>query len=92
MKNSNDTIRNRTHDFPAYSAMTQPNAPPCKIIEVFLLLGCYAAHVGNGLPTFREGTSVNHYQHTLRNNPEERRPHPHRGGSLRNLLNNCSSP
>jgi len=27
-------------------------------------------------------TSVNNYQHTLLNNPEERRPHLHRGGSL----------
>jgi hypothetical protein len=27
-------------------------------------------------------TSVNNYQHKLLNNPEERRPHLHRGGSL----------
>jgi hypothetical protein len=53
MKNSND-IRNRTHDLPAYSAVSQPTAPPCKIIEVFLLIGRYAAHVGSGLPTLRD--------------------------------------
>jgi hypothetical protein len=28
MKNSNDTIRNRTGDFPACSAVPQPTAPP----------------------------------------------------------------
>ena len=28
MRNSNDTIGNRTRDLPAYSAMTQPTAPP----------------------------------------------------------------
>ena len=28
MKNSNDTIKNRTHDFPACSAVPQPTAPP----------------------------------------------------------------
>jgi hypothetical protein len=27
MKNSNDTIRNRTHDLPARSAVPQPTAP-----------------------------------------------------------------
>jgi len=54
MKNSNDTIKKRTHDLPAYSAVRQETAPPRKIIEVFLLLGCYAAHVGSGLPKFRD--------------------------------------
>ena len=29
---------------------------------------------------------VNNYQHTLRNNPEERRLRLHRGGSLKSLL------
>ena len=29
MKNSNDTIRNRTRNFPACSVVPQPNAPPC---------------------------------------------------------------
>ena len=28
MKNSNDTIGNRTRDLPAYSAVPQPTAPP----------------------------------------------------------------
>jgi len=28
MKNSNDTIRNRTHDLPTCSAVPQPTAPP----------------------------------------------------------------
>jgi len=28
-------------------------------------------------------TSINNYQHTLRNNPEERRPHLHRSGGLK---------
>jgi len=28
MKNSSDTIGNRTHDLLAYSAVTQPTAPP----------------------------------------------------------------
>jgi len=28
MKNSNDTIGNRTRDLPACSAVTQPTAPP----------------------------------------------------------------
>jgi hypothetical protein len=28
MKNSNDTIGNRTHDLPACSAVYQPTAPP----------------------------------------------------------------
>jgi len=27
IKNSNDTIGNRTHDLPAYSAVPQPTAP-----------------------------------------------------------------
>jgi len=28
MKNSNDTIGNRTRELPAYSAVPQPTAPP----------------------------------------------------------------
>ena len=28
MKNSNDTIGNRTRDLPAYSALPQPTVPP----------------------------------------------------------------
>jgi len=31
-------------------------------------------------------TSVNNYQHTLRNNPEERRPHLHDGGNLKSRI------
>ena len=39
------------------------------------------------LPTFRENLdrssrNVDKYQSTVRNNPEEQRPHLHRGGSL----------
>ena len=30
MKNSNDTIGNRTRDLPACSAVLQPTAPPCR--------------------------------------------------------------
>ena len=30
LKNSNDTIGNRTSDLPACSAVPQPNSPPCK--------------------------------------------------------------
>jgi hypothetical protein len=29
MKNSDDTIRNQTHNLPARSAVPQPTAPPC---------------------------------------------------------------
>ena len=32
MKNSNDTIENRTRDLPAYSAVPQPTAPPRTLI------------------------------------------------------------
>jgi hypothetical protein len=34
MKNSNDTIRNRTRDIPACSAVPQPTAPPRAPIEM----------------------------------------------------------
>ena len=33
MKNSNDTIGNRTHDLPACSAVPQPTAPPRAPLE-----------------------------------------------------------
>jgi len=65
--------------------------------KVFALLGCYAAYVDSCLyrrfginyrshilkmgPTGSPKTSVNNCQHTLRNNPEERRSHLHRGES-----------
>ena len=29
MKNSSDTIRNRTRDLPVYNAVPQPTTPPC---------------------------------------------------------------
>jgi hypothetical protein len=32
MKNSNDTIRKRTRDLPACSAVPQPTAPPCALV------------------------------------------------------------
>jgi len=35
------------------------------------------------VPSGCSETSVNNYQHTLRNNPEERGPHMHRDGSLK---------
>jgi hypothetical protein len=35
MKNFNDTIGNRTHDFPACSAVPQPTAPP-RITNTFI--------------------------------------------------------
>jgi hypothetical protein len=35
MKNSNDTIGNRTRDFPACSAVPQPTASPRKILPIF---------------------------------------------------------
>jgi hypothetical protein len=53
MKNSNDTIWNRSRDLPVCSAMPQPTAPPrapvhiCKdinILEVIWLCDCYGIH------------------------------------------------
>jgi hypothetical protein len=51
------------------------------LVQVFVLLGCYAAQVSNCLSKFLDslsvpiffGTSVNCYGRTLRNVPEERR-------------------
>ena len=34
MKKSNDTIGDRTRDFPACSAVPQPTAPPCAPIYI----------------------------------------------------------
>jgi hypothetical protein len=34
-------------------------------------------------------TSAHNYQHTGRNNPEDRRPHLHRGGSLKSRNHSC---
>ena len=53
--------------------------------EVFSLLGCYAAYFSSLiLENWIEcpETSVNNYQHTLRNNSAERRHRLHRSGSL----------
>jgi len=51
------------------------------------LLGCYAAQIGNYLPTFMDDicpeTAVTNHQSTLRNNPKERRSHVDRNGSLK---------
>jgi hypothetical protein len=49
-----------------------------EIEEKCALLGCYAARVGNFLPTFcnryiAPKRRVRNYQQALRNNPEERR-------------------
>ena len=78
MKNSDDTIENRTRDLPACSAVPQPTAPP--------RAPCHVGWLGN-LPTFRrivvpptagsnsrrrvlgpedEGTALNIYQSTRR--------------------------
>jgi hypothetical protein len=70
--------------------------------EICALLGYYAASCGNCLPTFRDNvsdswpvkmgpircpkTSVNNYHTTPRNNPEERRSHQHRSGSLKSRI------
>ena len=41
MKNSSDTIRNRTHDLPACSAVPQPTVPPrAPHIKGYYLAGC----------------------------------------------------
>ena len=37
MKNSNDTIRNRTRDLPACSAVPQPTAPPRALLQSMYL-------------------------------------------------------
>jgi hypothetical protein len=39
MKNSNDTIGNRTRGFPAISTVPQRNAPPCELKHVALITG-----------------------------------------------------
>jgi hypothetical protein len=61
--------------------------------ESCALLGCYAACSGKSLswplkmgPIGRPETSVRIYHYTLRNNPEERRSHLHRSGSLKSLM------
>jgi hypothetical protein len=53
------------------------------ILEICALLGYYATSCGNCLPTCCPETSVNNYYTALRNIPEERRSHKHRGGSLK---------
>jgi len=35
MKDSSDTIRNRTRDLPACSAVPQPTAPPCAPLQYY---------------------------------------------------------
>ena len=37
MKNSNDTIENRTHDLPACSSVPQPTVPPCALALLIVL-------------------------------------------------------
>jgi len=57
--------------------------------HVFALLRYYAAFIGNFLPTFpdsrtdRLSPNVSNYQSTLRNVPEERKPHLQRDGCLK---------
>jgi hypothetical protein len=144
MKNSNDTIGNRTRDHPACSAVprwlgicdlgdevfsedggsvsrnvsnywttlccNRDGIVNIVLEEFCALLGYYAKSSCNPLPTFRDNvsipssrikkskkksgpfkmgqircpeTSVKCYHSTLRNTPEERTSHQHRGGSLK---------
>jgi hypothetical protein len=57
MKNSNDTIGNRTRDFPACTAVPQPTAPPRAPVLLLILpyfLERDAKYSGNNFPTFRQ--------------------------------------
>jgi hypothetical protein len=61
--------------------------------KICVLLGYYAAHGGNSLPTFRDNLSVpflkgqefsvRNYQHALRNIPEERKPRTFQSNNLK---------
>jgi hypothetical protein len=45
MKNSNDTIGNRTRELPACSAVLQPNGPPAAC-SGFIILNLLISHTG----------------------------------------------
>jgi hypothetical protein len=49
MKNSNDTIGNRTHKLPAFSAVPQPTAPPHAPSEKHVLVMNYQLIEGENL-------------------------------------------
>jgi hypothetical protein len=63
IKNSNDTIGNRTHDLSAFSAVPQPTAPPRAYIyiyiyryiyifmytHIYVYIHIYMAHLANKL-------------------------------------------
>jgi hypothetical protein len=53
MKNSNDTIENRTRDLPACSAVPQPTAPPRA--PLFVLVMIIECHI-----IYRSSLNVNH--------------------------------
>ena len=60
-----------------YTTYAESNYNP----KIVALPGCYAAQIGNQLPTGCPETSVSNYQSTLRNIPEERRSRLHREGT-----------
>jgi len=60
MKNSNDTIGNRTHDLSACSAVPQPTAPllaspPPSIFNIAVFMERLVMLPGNSFPTIRQG-------------------------------------
>jgi hypothetical protein len=61
MKNSSDTIGNRSHDLPVCSAVTQPLRVPFRFISNILKAGCYlqenTPHLGC-LNMFRKTVAV----------------------------------
>jgi len=52
------------------------------MVEIFALLGCYAALIGNVLLMIQDNLSVTNYQWKLCNISEGWRSHWHHGGSL----------
>jgi len=52
MKNSNDTIGNRTRDLPTFSVVPQPTAPPrTPFVEDTNLVKCYTVSTGKCYPS-----------------------------------------
>jgi len=71
MKNSNDTIGNRTRDLPACSAVPQPTAPP-RVPDTTLHSLFYletALHVSGGTSTHHQERKQLHLQHLVFGTP-----------------------
>jgi len=69
MKNSNDTVGNRTRNLPGYSTVPQPTVPPCTQSHISVGIVNILLHLSDMLNFEGTGTQRHHILNFLKHIP-----------------------